>query len=138
LILKQQGDGLQYRVENGVISIDVPNAVARPTKLLTKAYDVADLLKVPQLQLQGQPQQPGNMLGGEQPTSMDALTRTIFETVAPDSWRGAGGTGNISTYGTKLVVTASDEIHGEVANLLEMLRDKPATQPASTHVGAHH
>jgi hypothetical protein len=136
LMLKQQGDGLQFRVENGVIAIDAPDAPARPAKLATKAYDVADLLKVPQLQ--AQPQQPEGMFGGmAQPASMDALTQTIFETVAPDSWRGAGGNGNISTYGTKLVVTASDEIHGEVASLLEMLRDKPATQPASVHVEAH-
>jgi bla regulator protein BlaR1 len=137
LMLRQLGDGLQFRTENGVIAIDVPNGTARPAKLVTKAYDVADLLKVPQLQ--AQPQQPDGMFGGvAQPASMDALTRTIFETVAPDSWRGAGGNGNISTYGTKLVVTASDEIHGEVASLLEMLRDKPTTVPADTHGEAHH
>lgn len=129
LVLKQQDSGVACTVENGVITIDVPNQPARSPKLVTKAYDVRDLL----------PTRPdGALFGGDQGgDAMSNLTRTIHETVAPDSWRQQGGPGNVSAYGTKLIITTTDDNHRDVTDLLEMLRDKPATQPAANS-HAHH
>jgi hypothetical protein len=40
LIARDQGNGMNFKMENGVIVIDVPMQAARMRKLTTKAYDV--------------------------------------------------------------------------------------------------
>jgi hypothetical protein len=138
LLLRQQGAGLAYKAENGVIAIDVPNQPVKEPKLVTKAYDVADLLAVNQRHAAGQAPggfaDPGQAMmggvgGGASP--MMELTNTIVSTVAPESWRNQGGRGSIAAYGTKVIITADEEVHRDVAGLFAMLREKPATQPAT-------
>lgn len=135
LLLLQQGAGLAYKAENGVITIDVPDQPVKASKLVIKAYDVADLLAVNQPHAAGQA--PGgfaeSMMGGFGAGSSPImeLTNTIISTVAPESWRNHGGHGSIGAYGTKVIITADEEVHRDVASLFEMLREKPATQPAT-------
>ncbi len=123
LLLRQQGEGLVYTAENDVITIDIPKQPVKEPKLVTKAYDVADLFTV------APGQAAGYVGGGFSP--MVELTNTITSAVAPESWRTQGGRGGISAYGSKLVVTAAEEVHRDVVGLLTMLCEHPTTQPAS-------
>jgi hypothetical protein len=57
----------------------------------------------------------------------DELTRLITETVAPESWRDAGGTeGSIRLLNGYMIVTQSGENHAQVATLLGQLRETRA------------
>lgn len=124
LLVRNLGGGATYTVKKGVTVIEA-GGEAPAARLTTKAYDVADLLAAAQL--------PANQ--GLGTTPMVDLTQTIMGTVAPQSWRnpqsGIEGSGTLGAYGTKIVVTATDEVHRDVAALLDMLRDKPATGRAA-------
>ena len=130
LVLREEDAGLGYRVENGVIVIDVLNQPERPTKMVTRAYDVRELL--PQ-------QKDGNLFGGDQGgDAIKELMATIYETVSPESWKQNGGPGALSMFGTKLVITTTDPVHAEVVALLEMLRDKPTTRAIDALIQSLH
>lgn len=59
------------------------------------------------------------------------LTQLITESVAPDSWRDAGGSvGVIRPTRNKLVVTQTPMNHREIRNVLQMLRQQPPREPA--------
>ncbi|MGB7158440.1 MAG: M56 family metallopeptidase [Tepidisphaeraceae bacterium] len=118
LVLKEQGGGLAYRIENGVITIDAPDRALPPTKLVIRAYDVGDLAT--DYTREGQPSRSVNDLG-----------LVILSNVEPNSWIKNGGTGSISVFASKIIITASESVHADVQKLLKILRETPATQPSA-------
>ncbi|HKD36365.1 MAG TPA: hypothetical protein VKB78_06175, partial [Pirellulales bacterium] len=75
----------------------------------------------------GQPQPnqfgPGGLKGGNQ-ADFDSLIDLITQTIAPTSWTESGGTGSIAPFETNLtlVVSQTQEIHEQIADLLNQLR----------------
>jgi general secretion pathway protein D len=66
---------------------------------------------------------PGGLGGGSQ-ADFDSLIELIKTTVRPTSWDDTGGAGSISPFDTNLslVVSQTQEVHEELADLLEQLR----------------
>jgi general secretion pathway protein D len=66
---------------------------------------------------------PGGLGGGAQ-ADFDSLIDLITSTVHPTSWEEAGGNGSIAPFETNLslVISQTQEIHEEIADLLEQLR----------------
>lgn len=54
---------------------------------------------------------------------MRYLADTLQATVEPDSWSNMGGMGVVGTFGTKLVVRQTDEVHAEIERVLGLLED---------------
>ncbi|MEX0938943.1 MAG: hypothetical protein WDZ59_13860 [Pirellulales bacterium] len=77
--------------------------------------------------LRGQPQPigagPGG-LGGGSAADFDSLIELITTTVAVDSWQENGGLGTIKEFETNLslVISQTEEVHEQIADLLEQLR----------------
>ncbi len=75
----------------------------------------------------GQPQPsgygPGGLKGGNQ-ADFDSLIDLITSTIAPQSWDSAGGAGSIAPFQTNLtlVVSQTQEVHEQIADLLNQLR----------------
>ena len=75
----------------------------------------------------GQPQPnqfgPGGLKGGNQ-ADFDSLIDLITSTIVPTSWTESGGTGSIAPFETNLtlVVSQTQEIHEQIADLLQQLR----------------
>ena len=68
--------------------------------------------------------QDGQMKGGGAQADFTALIQLITQTVAPDSWQEVGGAGTIQPFNTtlSLVVRQTQQVHDEIADLLEQLR----------------
>jgi general secretion pathway protein D len=66
---------------------------------------------------------PGGAGGGNQ-ADFDSLIELITSTVAPSSWDSNGGAGSIAPFNTNLtlVVSQTQEIHEQIADLLQQLR----------------
>lgn len=66
---------------------------------------------------------PGG-LGGGVIADFDTLIELITTTISPDSWTDNGGTGSISGFPTNLslVVSQTQDIHADIADLLQQLR----------------
>jgi general secretion pathway protein D len=66
---------------------------------------------------------PGGLRGGAEP-DFDSLVELVTTTVAPQSWQEVGGPGAISGYenNLSLVVSQTQEVHEQIADLLEQLR----------------
>ena len=66
---------------------------------------------------------PGGAGGGAQ-ADFESLIDLITQTVAPKSWEQNGGQGNIAPFETNLslVVSQTQEVHEQIADLLEQLR----------------
>ncbi len=66
---------------------------------------------------------PGGQGRGSAP-DFDSLTELITSTIAPQSWQEVGGPGAISGYenNLSLVVSQTQEVHEQIADLLEQLR----------------
>lgn len=66
---------------------------------------------------------PGGLGGGVQP-DFDSLIELITTTVAPTSWDETGGPGSIKEFegNLSLVISQTQEIHEQIADLLEQLR----------------
>ncbi|HEV2972113.1 MAG TPA: hypothetical protein VGY55_19225 [Pirellulales bacterium] len=75
----------------------------------------------------GQPQPnqfgPGGLKGGNQ-ADFDSLIELITSTISPTSWTDSGGTGSIAPFETNLtlVVSQTQEVHEQIADLLQQLR----------------
>jgi general secretion pathway protein D len=63
-------------------------------------------------------------LGGSSLADFDSLISLITSTVNPTSWDGVGGPGSIQPFETNLslVISQTQQVHEEVADLLEQLR----------------
>jgi general secretion pathway protein D len=73
----------------------------------------------------GQPAGPGpGGLGGGAQADFDSLIDLIKSTVKPTTWDDVGGPGSIAPFETNLslVVSQTQEVHEEIADLLEQLR----------------
>lgn len=89
----------------------------------------AQVLPIPSGQVHsGQPQKngyagPGGAGGGNQ-ADFDSLIELITSTVSPSSWDQNGGAGSIAPFNTNLtlVVSQTQEIHEQIADLLTQLR----------------
>ena len=66
---------------------------------------------------------PGGMGGGAQ-ADFDSLIDLITTTIAPQSWDDVGGPGSIKAFPTNLslVVSQTQDVHEQIADLLEQLR----------------
>lgn len=66
---------------------------------------------------------PGSM-GGAALADFDTLIELIQQTIAPDTWVDAGGTGAIEPFPTNLslVISQTQDVHDQIADLLEQLR----------------
>jgi general secretion pathway protein D len=66
---------------------------------------------------------PGGLNGGSQ-ADFDSLIDLIETTIKPNSWQDNGGPGSISPFETNLslVISQTQEVHEEVADLLKQLR----------------
>ncbi len=75
----------------------------------------------------GQPQPsgfgPGGLKGGSQ-ADFDSLIELITSTIAPTTWTESGGSGSIAPFETNLtlVVSQTQEVHEQIADLLQQLR----------------
>ncbi len=69
------------------------------------------------------PSGPGGARGGVQP-DFDSLIELITSTITPTSWDNAGGAGSIAPFETNLtlVVSQTQEVHEQIADLLNQLR----------------
>jgi hypothetical protein len=107
-ILALAGSGrARYYIDEGIVRITTADDAERVT--FTRTYDVRDL-------------------AADARSSVE-LRELVERTISPATWINDKG-GQISTFGGKLVVTASDETHREVGRLLDSLRAGPATAPA--------
>ena len=64
------------------------------------------------------------MLGGGAAADFDSLIQLITSTVSADSWDAVGGPGSIQPFPTNLslVISQTQQVHEEIADLLEQLR----------------
>ncbi len=71
----------------------------------------------------GGPGGPGGMGGGVQ-ADFDSLIELITTTIAPESWVDVGGPGSIKEFATNLslVVSQTQDVHEQIADLLQQLR----------------
>ena len=132
-----------------VLLAAAPAALAQATKpaeTITRVYDTRDLTisvrDFPFTGTMGMPSEnngpmmvPGTnqepMMGGPAPTTRPAreqreadLVRLISDTVAPESWRDAGGTvGAIRMIGGQMIITQTEDAHRMIQSILQQLRD---------------
>jgi hypothetical protein len=124
LALRGVSKDLQYQIDEGVVVIFTANPAPRAADLVTRAYDVTDLLAGPGA---NQPNPPDD----RRQQKLSELAAIIRDTVAPESWReNGGGEGTIKWFNNKLIVSAPDARHREVEKVLDMLRDKAEATPA--------
>ena len=64
---------------------------------------------------------PGGLTGGAQ-ADYDTLIDLVTSTIAPPSWNEVGGPGSIEPGNLSIVVSQTQEVHDQIADLLEQLR----------------
>lgn len=109
------------------VPLTLPNNAAAPSSVLaqTNAFNsmpnAASLRSRP---TQSFAEGPGGM-GGAALADFDTLINLITNTVSPDSWEENGGNGAMEPYpaNLSLVISTTQEVHEEVAALLEQLRE---------------
>jgi hypothetical protein len=92
---------LDYAVEDGVIFIGPVDSL--PAKFETRVYDISDLAS--------------DINGASN------IARVIIRTVEPDRWEMTGGKGTVDIYNTKLVFYQTLEIHKQIQDVLQKLRN---------------
>jgi beta-lactamase regulating signal transducer with metallopeptidase domain len=111
IILRGLSHDLYFNAENAVLQIGI-NAGERQAEMFVRGYEVADLIQ----------------MAGDPKSAAAELAKVIATTVQPDFWRlpdGSGGTGTVSAFGNKVVVTATEPVHRDVIALLKVLREPP-------------
>jgi hypothetical protein len=113
LVLSSAAGGsvpLEYAIDRNVIRISTGDHLESLAEI--RAYDVRDIV-------------PGEM-------PMPQLAKLIEESVAPDSWRSAGGSvGSIHASKNKLIVTQNPMNHLQIKGILRMLREEPQEVPVA-------
>lgn len=156
-ILSDVGGGvvkLTYTVDEGVITISTEEDLSK--NVITRVYDIRDLIinvpdfdQAPNFNLANTNTGGGGRGGGggggqsllsntnqneeeegpKRQDLVDAITKLITDTVAPDSWRDVGGSvGSMRELSGQLIVTQTPENQRLLANLLEQLRETRAIQ----------
>ncbi|HEY7115272.1 MAG TPA: M56 family metallopeptidase [Tepidisphaeraceae bacterium] len=136
LMFRAMGVGLTWELDRGVVVVHATGDQQVSTTLIMRVYDVSDLIAggttaavVPAGASGGGGGFGGGPagVGAGNPTDVSQLVTLIVTTVQPETWRDAGGaTGSISIFRSKLVIKSTEAVHRDVAQLLEMLREKPA------------
>ena len=107
LVLSSAGGGtvpIGYSVDGNIIRVSTLEHLDSMTDV--RAYDVRDVLA--------------------KEAQMTDLVKLITSTVAPDSWRDAGGSvGVILPTRNKLIVTQTPMNHRQIRSVLQMLREDP-------------
>jgi beta-lactamase regulating signal transducer with metallopeptidase domain len=100
-------------------------ATANEPKMHTRVYSVGGLIKPPErVVIQAGYQEPSAPAPAEVSVDFDPLTELITATVAPETWEDMGGWGSIKPFpgNLSLVVSQTQEVHDQIADLLEQLR----------------
>jgi hypothetical protein len=145
--------GLGYYIDDGVIIVTSKDDV--DTRLEVRVYNCRDLLQLPRSKSRpeggkpaatpapalGEPGGPvgtggiGGGVGGfvglagmEQRRSDLELIDVLRTNIKPESWSLNGGPGDVAEYRGILVVTQTGQIHRQVEELLEMLRQSAAKE----------
>jgi hypothetical protein len=121
-ILADAGGGtvrLDHTIARGAVIVSTEEDLSKDVS--TVFYDVNDLLVSPD----GKP-----IVGESAQKKIDELKKVIMDTIAPDTWRDAGGTvGAIDVFNNKLIITSTPKLQQQIDQLLTRLREKPTTQP---------
>jgi hypothetical protein len=107
LILRERS--LTFVVQDEMLLITTPEDAE--TKLATVIYPVGDLV------------QYRDPSGGTM-SDFDSLIELINSTIAPEAWSSVGGPGSVEAFPTNLslVISQTQEVHRQVAGLLQTLR----------------
>jgi bla regulator protein BlaR1 len=92
---------LDYAVEDGIIYIATIESL--PAKFETRVYDISDLIS--------------------NTASVTDIARVIIRTVEPERWDSTGGEGTVDIYDNKLVFYQTAEIHKQIQDVLQELRN---------------
>jgi hypothetical protein len=108
-ILAQLGDGtlVTYELKNSVITITTGG------KPVEKTYDVRFIAAW---------RVPATQPGAKAAEPLDLLTRMLYGSVAPASWKVHGGKAELKESNGLLVITTSPKNHEAIANLIDNLK----------------
>ena len=112
---------LKHVVADGMLKV---TSEALSDQFYVVTYKASDLLRLMQPDSDASPEPYGKTAAPTQ-EDYDKLLEFIVQTIAPDSWDQAGGSGVIKPFPTNgsLVVSQTREIHEQIAELLKQLRD---------------
>jgi hypothetical protein len=132
----QAGVALDWSVDGETVIVTTADENGRYTQI--RMYDVRDLIEshyAYRVQTGWKPAPPeraasllgavssAGVAGDPRAEAVETLTHLVYENVAPDAWRDAGGTiGSIREIDGRFVITATPAMHEEVVRLLELLR----------------
>jgi tetratricopeptide (TPR) repeat protein len=132
-ILQQVGGPgveLSYRIDDGIIVISTKEELTASKYQVVTVFDVHDLLPLapPAVPGEAAPATIADM-GKLREERVRALMEEITKTVAPETWKNAGGTiGSIRELKGMLVVNQLPENQREIHQLLETMRKKQGQQ----------
>jgi hypothetical protein len=113
--------GLIYKAENGIVQITIVPAAPQPAKVVVRAYDVADLLR-------------GSDEHGLHGLSDDQVRQNMIGELKQALLLGSNSSGtSITSFGSKVIVSAPESAHRGIEAMLKTLREAPAaptTAPA--------
>jgi len=128
---------LTYTIRNE--SLVITSIEAAFEDLVTKTHDVSSLV------FTGNSPKSGTVRHGKSRAKYDVLSQALQETIAPEAWDEAGGTCSIaplvlSEKKCVLVISATIEIHFEIYQLLNKLREQSGREvgSGSEHSGSDH
>ena len=133
----QAGVALDWSVDGETVIVTTADEHGRYTQV--RMYDVRDLIEAHyayRVKTGWKPAPPAggasllgavssaNVVAGDpRAEAVETLTHLIFENVAPDAWRDAGGTiGTIREMDGRLIITATPAMHEDAVRLLQLLR----------------
>jgi hypothetical protein len=127
---------LDWRINGETVVVTIADEHAPYTQV--RMYDVRDLIEshyAYRVKTAWQPAPPERaaslmavvsstgVAGDPRAEAVETMTHLIFENVAPDAWRDAGGTiGTVREIDGRFVITATPAMHEDVVRLLELLR----------------
>jgi beta-lactamase regulating signal transducer with metallopeptidase domain len=130
VVLDEVGGGtikLGYAIDDGVITITTAEDLAKNTE--TRVYDVRDLLAEVSDYVPQPKAPPAPPTTQPQPKLVEQITSLIQETVEPDLWRDNGGNvAAIRELSGQLIITATAQMHEQIAHLLTQLREGRGVQ----------
>jgi hypothetical protein len=110
---------LGYTLDDGIVAISTRDDLNSARYQVVRVFDIGDLLQ-PRTPI------PSNYSHDDM---VKELVDTIKTTVAPESWRDAGGQiGSLRELDGKLIINQTQDNQRAVATLLDLLRDKPLTK----------
>ncbi|MGD9721940.1 MAG: DUF4974 domain-containing protein [Pirellulales bacterium] len=104
---------LTYVLRDGKLQITTTDVASQ--ELITRIYRVEDLVRVKDA-------------AGNERDDFDALMNLIANTAKPDTWENVGGPGSMSGFQGTLVVSQTENVHDEIAQLLPALREARVKQ----------